>query len=86
MARQVLLSSASVLEVPGKRTSDTGDFDQKDIAGFDLRSKDGRSCRHADQYIQLGMGFLDRAKRISKRAIKGGIRAIDDFPHLSFHI
>jgi hypothetical protein len=30
----------------------------------------------------LDMGFLDHIKRISKRAANGGIRAIDDFPHL----
>jgi hypothetical protein len=82
MANPVLRSSARVLETPGKGAADTGDLEEQDIAELDLRSKHSRRRRHTGQRVQLGMGFLDRAKRISKRGIKGGIRAINDFRHL----
>jgi hypothetical protein len=69
----------SVLEIPGKTSLDAGDFQQQQIAEFDLGSKRSRRSALAVLYVQLNVSFLDRVQRSSKGAIKGSTG--NNFPH-----
>jgi hypothetical protein len=63
---------------------DAGDFQQQQIAEFDLGRKRSHRNMLAVQYVQPNVSFLDRVQRTSNGAIKRSIG--NDFPHFQPHL
>jgi hypothetical protein len=74
----------SALEIPGKTRVDAGDFQQQQIAEFDLGSKRSHRSMRAVQYVQPNVSFPDRVQRTSNGAIKRSVG--NDFSHFQHHL
>jgi hypothetical protein len=55
-----LRCSASVIEILGEAAMDARNFNQQDIAEFNLRGEHSRCCIHASQEVTLVVRLFDR--------------------------
>jgi hypothetical protein len=78
-----LRRSASVFEVLGEAAADARNFNQQDIAEFDLRGEHSRSCAHAGQEVTPVMSLFNRRQGTSKGGITVRVAPIHmaNFPH-----